>query len=121
MAPTYTGGFNLFANQVLAMLMKKCVSTYRSWILLVIQIAMPTLFLIIAFVVHRSHKYTGNLPAMPLTLRKFENPVTLMEKTDSDYASYYNKVLKDYGYSVTTVDNMTQTMLDVVRQLYYIN
>ncbi|CAH1108169.1 unnamed protein product [Psylliodes chrysocephalus] len=116
MAPTYTGGFNLFANQVLAMLMKKCVSTYRSWILLVIQIAMPTLFLIIAFVVHRSHKYTGNLPAMPLTLRKFENPVTLMEKTDSDYASYYNKVLKDYGYSVTTVDNMTQTMLDVTAE-----
>lgn len=115
MEPTYSGGITLLANQILAMLMKKIVSTYRSWILLAIQIAMPTLFLIIAFVVNRSHKMTGPLPPMPLTLNKFENPVTIMEKSNSSYAQYYTNVLKDYGYPVTVVDNITDTLLQVTR------
>ncbi|CAG9855955.1 unnamed protein product [Phyllotreta striolata] len=116
MSPTYSDGPTLLGNQILAMLMKKTVSTFRSWILLLIQIAMPTLFLIIAFVVNRSHKYTGNLPAMPLTLNKFENPITLMEKTDSNLAPYYIKVLHDYGHPVKTVTNMTKTMLEVTAE-----
>ncbi|XP_050517572.1 phospholipid-transporting ATPase ABCA3-like isoform X2 [Diabrotica virgifera virgifera] len=112
MVPTYSNGFSLLLNQIIAMLLKKFVSTVRSWILLGIQVMMPTLFLIIAFVVARKNKMTGNLPAMPLSLSKFENPVTLVENGTSDYLPYYMKVLEDYGYPATIVDNITSVLLD---------
>ncbi|KAJ8951652.1 hypothetical protein NQ318_012323 [Aromia moschata] len=112
---SFTGGWGLLNNQFMAMLLKKILSNMRSWILLCIQILMPVLFLIIAIVVARSNQQMGDLPAMPLSLDKFDNPVTLTEKINDnfDYTDDYKKVLTDEGHRVEDANNMTQRMIQL--------
>ncbi|KAJ8951645.1 hypothetical protein NQ318_012316 [Aromia moschata] len=112
---SFTGGWGLLINQFMAMLLKKIVSNMRSWILLCIQILMPVLFLIITFLIERIYKDIGDLPAMPLSLDKFDNPVTLREKINDNfnYADDYKKILTDKGHLVEDADNMTQTMIEL--------
>ncbi|KAJ8964470.1 hypothetical protein NQ317_016593 [Molorchus minor] len=113
----YTGGWGLLGNQFVAMTIKKLISNLRSWILLSIQIAMPVLFLIIAIVVSRTNQDTGNLPAMPLTLNRFENPITVVQNiSDSNnYANIYQNVLTDLNHHVQYVDNITGEMIELSR------
>lgn len=112
---SYTGGLNLLINQFFAMLMKKFLSTYRSWVLLVIQIMMPVLFLIIAIVVIRNQGNTGSLPALAMDLNRFDSPVVLVGNlSESSYGKTYLKVLSDLNYNAETTDNVTDRMLSLV-------
>lgn len=98
------------------MLMKKFLSTYRSWVLLLIQIMMPVLFLIIAMVVARNTKRTGDLPALAMDLNRFKNPVTVVENNpNSTYTDAYLGVLKDLNYNFEETGNLTDRMLSLVR------
>lgn len=111
LAPKPITSFDFFLNQFMAMTMKKILSTYRSWILLAIQIFMPVIFLIIAIVVVRQQSNFGDLPAMPLTLDRFDNPTVLMEYSGNDeYVQQYENVV---GSVYEKVDNITSTMLDL--------
>lgn len=71
-------GFALKRNQILAMLMKKSLSTIRSWILFLIQIIIPVVFLIIAIVVTRNTDTSRDLPEIDLTLDAYDNPITVV-------------------------------------------
>ncbi|KAJ8922450.1 hypothetical protein NQ315_004397 [Exocentrus adspersus] len=113
----YTGGFNLVLNQFFAMLLKKFLSTYRTWVLLVIQIFMPCIFLIIAIVVTRNAQYTGDLPAMELNLNRYDNPVTVVETNpNSSFTDTYLGVLKDLHYNSEMTDNVTNRMLTLTAE-----
>uniref|UniRef100_A0AAR5Q068 ABC transporter domain-containing protein n=1 Tax=Dendroctonus ponderosae TaxID=77166 RepID=A0AAR5Q068_DENPD len=61
-----TSSLVLLQNQITAMSLKKILSTMRSWVLLLIQIFMPVIFLAIAIVVARQQNNVGNLPALLL-------------------------------------------------------
>lgn len=112
---SYTGGYNLLANQFFAMLMKKFLSMYRSWVLLIIQILMPVLFLIIAMIVMRTSQATGNLPALAMDLNRFDNPITVVGNvSNSIYAETYLDVLKDLNYHAEMTNNVTNRMLNLV-------
>ncbi|XP_018575545.1 ATP-binding cassette sub-family A member 3-like isoform X2 [Anoplophora glabripennis] len=115
--PSYEDGLKLLINQFLAMLMKKFLSTFRSWILLIIQIMMPVLFLIIAMVVARNQKRTGDLPALGIDLTRFKNPVTVVEDNpNSTYTKTYLDILKDLSYDFEVIDNITDRMLSLTAE-----
>ncbi|XP_072399805.1 phospholipid-transporting ATPase ABCA3-like isoform X2 [Diabrotica undecimpunctata] len=129
LSPTYTGGLRLILNQVMAMLIKKVVGNFRSWILLAIQIFLPMINVIIVMSVP-SGSVPSVLPAMPLNLDRFTDPITLTEPTSSDqykYMNNFNDILNGYGLSPTQTENITSLMLDltatnpnVVRRSYII-
>ena len=111
--------FEVLINQFLAMSTKKFLSTIRSWVLLAIQIIMPVVFLIIAIVVTRQQNRTGNLPAMPLTLNKFQNPVLVVDGNENGNYGGYAKIYKEVvGNAYRKVNNITETLLNLVRFNY---
>lgn len=111
--------FTLLMNQLEAMFLKKGLSIIRSWILLVIQIAIPVIFLIIAMVVVRTQKRIGNLPPMPLELSKYNNPVVLIDGSENakDYSELYQKVSGDACKEVESIRN---TILRLVITIYFV-
>lgn len=111
--------FTLLMNQLEAMFLKKGLSIIRSWILLVIQIAIPVIFLIIAMVVVRTQKRIGNLPSMPLELSKYNNPVVLIDGSENakDYSELYQKVSGDACKEVESIRN---TILRLVITIYFV-
>ncbi|XP_057661740.1 phospholipid-transporting ATPase ABCA3-like [Diorhabda carinulata] len=115
--PVYTGGFDLAVNQFLAMLLKKVIGTYRSWILITIMILFPVINMIIVMTIPNSSSTTIQ-PEMPLDLTRFTDPVTLVEFDENEssysYVDCYNDVLKQYGLS-TTKKNITDEMLYLTR------
>ena len=108
-------GSQLIKNQFLAMLMKKTLSVIRTYVLQFIQILMPVAFLVVAIIVSRNSNRPGDLPSLPITLDSYDKPVTLVEElVSSKYSQMYLNTLK--GYEVQKVDNITSTMLRLVRQ-----
>ncbi|CAG9761787.1 unnamed protein product [Ceutorhynchus assimilis] len=99
-------------NQIAAMSLKKVLSSMRSWILLLIQIIMPIIFLVIAIVVGRQQIKSGELPLMPLDLSKYSDPVLLLEDTinATEYASIYKSVA---GRGCRKVDSIEKTILSL--------
>ncbi|CAH1158803.1 unnamed protein product, partial [Phyllotreta striolata] len=114
LAPTYTSGVQLLKNQLLAMLMKKVLATYRSWILLLIQICVPLINIILTLSIPNAGVSSEGLPPMPLDLAKFNNPVTLVENL-GEYGGWYASVLDEHGLKPTVEGNITERMLDLTK------
>lgn len=119
-------GWRLQKNQILAMLLKKIVSTARSWILLLIQILIPVLFLIITIVAERSVDRNKDLPELELSLDSYDRPVTILSGYDP-YKSQYIDILKkgDHLYEDIERRNISAYIIDktietpsTVRQRY---
>lgn len=89
-------GASLYMNQFMAMLMKKTYSSLRAWILSLIQLILPVVFLILAIIVVRSMKANYDLPPMDLTLTKYDHPVTVMggNHAKNVYASHYKNFVQ---------------------------
>lgn len=111
-------GYQLIHNQILAMLMKKSLSVLRTWIIQAVQIFIPVAFLIIAMLVVRNFDPHGELPALPITLSSYDNPVTLTEikTTATNYSSIYLEITQ--GSKV--VPNITSEMLELVFSTIFI-
>ncbi|KAG5867004.1 hypothetical protein JTB14_015336 [Gonioctena quinquepunctata] len=116
MSPNPTNFCELIFNQILAMLMKKFIWFIRSWILFLIHLLIPALLLIIAIVVTRFLNMVRNLPALPMDLEKFEDPVTLVQSTRvSGYASSYRRVLEHYRYNAEDEADISQRFLKMTK------
>lgn len=87
-------GWKLRQNQILAMLLKKTISTARSWMLLLIQILIPALFLIITIVVERSVDRNRDLPELELTLDSYDRPITVLSESGT-YQPGYVEILEE--------------------------
>lgn len=85
----------------------------RSWVLLLIQIFMPVVFLAIAIVVARQQNNVGNLPAMPLGTSSFDNPITLVE-TSEDSGSYNETYQNIVGSAYQKVPSIEAEILRLV-------
>ena len=59
-------GSALLKNQLIAMIMKKALYVWRTWYIILIQILMPTAFLILTIIIVRTWQSIPNLP--PLTI-----------------------------------------------------
>lgn len=119
--PQYTGGVKLLGNQFRAMFMKRILSTYRSWMLILIQILITITFVIIPIVFIKLLRKEGLLPPLTLDLAKFSNPVVIVEDlSKSIYLEEYLKYLKKQNYAYETTKNVTSTMLNLVKILIHI-
>lgn len=119
--PHYTGGLMLLGNQFRAMFMKRILSTYRSWILILIQILIAITFVIIPIIFIRGEKKAGSLPKLPLDLAKFSDPIVLVEdSSNSVYLKNYLDYLSDSNYDYEMTKNTTGTMINMVNLLLHI-
>lgn len=101
-------GWKLRRNQMLAMLLKKTVSTARSWILLLIQIFIPVLFLIITIVAERSVERNKDLPELELSLDSYDRPVTILSG-DGPYKTGYLDILNNNSHLYEDIGNGNMT------------
>lgn len=91
--PSSSTNTSLIMNQFRAMFLKKYTAIIRSKILLILQILMPTIFLLIAINVSKSLQKTGDLPSMPMTLDKFDDPRTLVQgENGNEYFQTYKSI-----------------------------
>nr|XP_015839324.1 PREDICTED: ATP-binding cassette sub-family A member 2-like isoform X2 [Tribolium castaneum] len=110
---SYQRGCKLMRNQIVAMMLKKNLSLLRSWILLLIQIILPSvlLYLALAKTPMRVRTKFRTYSPFELTLSSYHNPITLLEN-GSSMANTYVKVLK--GFEVKTVENVTEEILNMI-------
>lgn len=92
-------GWLLWRNHLLAMLMKKVLSTVRTWILFVIQNVIPVAFLIIAIIVARQMNTDQDLPNLDITLDSYDDPITVMtaENVNNDFYRQYRENIRTEG------------------------
>lgn len=111
-------GWALWRNHLIAMLMKKVLSTVRSWILFIIQNIIPVTFLIIAIIVAKQ-MYSGNdLPNLNMTLDSYDNPVTVIatNREDNVYYAQYKQLLRSEGRELIDwgTEDLNERLLNVV-------
>lgn len=80
--------------------MKKSLSTIRSWILFLIQIIIPVVFLIITIIVTRNVDSNRDLPELDLTLDAYDNPITVVSG-ESEYKTQYISMLNESNHLYT--------------------
>ncbi|XP_044267018.1 phospholipid-transporting ATPase ABCA1-like [Tribolium madens] len=107
---THVSGFGLLRNQIVAMILKKELSIFRSWILFLFQILLPILVLVCYIFLFGSNPNETSYSSRKIALSSYKNPITLLENTNS-MAETYVKVLK--GHQVKTVDNITAKILNL--------
>lgn len=72
-------GFKLVRSQMFALFKKRFLQTLRSWMLLLIQIIIPTGFVIITVLSERTRTRFDNLPALPLNLNAFLETISVVQ------------------------------------------
>nr|CAI5846713.1 unnamed protein product [Callosobruchus analis] len=125
--PTYTSGLRLTASQCLAMYLKRYTSMKRSWVLWLIHFFLPTAFVVLIMLPSKIIGIT-DLPPMPLTLNKYEAPITLVEKDNDLGENYqsYKRSLQQEGYKIedeSIVEEMlrlTRVSPNIVRKRYIV-
>lgn len=91
-------GMALRKNQIIAMILKRTLSTYRSLILSLIQIFVPVTFIVMAMLVARNMDMNKDLPSLPITLDSYENPITVVNGTNqNDYYKSYIEIINKEG------------------------
>lgn len=111
-------GWALWRNHLLAMLIKRVLSTVRSWILLLIQNIIPVLFLIIAIIVARQMNTANDLPKLDITLDSYDDSVTVVttENQNNLFYNQYKQLLRNEGreYIDWVTQNMSERMINQV-------
>nr|CAI5856712.1 unnamed protein product [Callosobruchus analis] len=77
----------------------------RSWILWVIQFLLPAFFVLLDMFL-TGEDDISHLPVLPLTLRHYGSPITLVEHHDDPWGYYesYKGLIQDEGYTVQDAD-----------------
>nr|XP_022911287.1 ATP-binding cassette sub-family A member 3-like [Onthophagus taurus]XP_022911294.1 ATP-binding cassette sub-family A member 3-like [Onthophagus taurus] len=124
-------GLQLKINQTIAMMMKKVLSTFRSWVLLVIQNLIPVAFLIIAILVARVMTNDTEPARLDLSLDPFHNPITPVatEDVNNVYYKRYKRILENDDREVldwrtenfiTNLLKLGETIITTIRMRYII-
>ncbi|KYB28525.1 ATP-binding cassette sub-family A member 3-like Protein [Tribolium castaneum] len=98
-------GFSLLLNQIMAMILKKVLATFRSWMLFLMQVIIPIL---IALTIIGTTGVTTSFPPNAMSLNSYTEPIILIENNDWR-AKMYAKVLGTY--QVKTVKSLTEEIL----------
>ncbi|XP_037025654.1 ATP-binding cassette sub-family A member 3-like isoform X1 [Bradysia coprophila] len=72
-------GVPLIINQVRALFMKKILQTARNWLLMLIQICIPVLFITITVLSERSRAWYYELPPLKVCIQRYLESVTVLE------------------------------------------
>lgn len=91
----------MWRNQVVAMFMKRGLSILRSWLLFVIQICIPVLFLVLAIAVVRSVNRFSDLPKLKLELKSYGQPMTAVTSNPNNkFANQFIDIAKKENVNV---------------------
>lgn len=69
----------MYVSQTLALLRKRYLQTLRSWLLLLVQLLIPALFVIITIVSDRTNRRSFDLPRLRLDLDMFGESTALLQ------------------------------------------
>lgn len=72
-------GFGLGRHQMVALFTKKFLQTYRRWLLLIIQLLIPTMFIIITVISERSRARFEDLPRLSINFDGYKETVTVLQ------------------------------------------
>ncbi|XP_019867946.2 phospholipid-transporting ATPase ABCA3-like [Aethina tumida] len=113
--PQILKGYPLMLNQIYAMIMKKILSSMRSWIILTIQILMPAVYLIIVMLVIKNSGNMKPLPLLKMDLDQFGATNTLIEYKDdgatNKYLEEYKNVVNSTTNTIIFMENITEHAL----------
>lgn len=116
--PQILKGYPLMLNQIYAMIMKKILSSMRSWIILTIQILMPAVYLIIVMLVIKNSGNMKPLPLLKMDLNQFGATNTLIEYKDdgatNKYLEEYKNVINSTTNTIIFMKNVTEHALHLV-------
>ncbi|KAK5642705.1 hypothetical protein RI129_008872 [Pyrocoelia pectoralis] len=102
-------GFELWLNQINAMFYKKGLSIIRSWILFLIQNAIPVVFLVLTVIIVVQVSSPSNMPMIKIRLNRYINPITPISRhTDSAYSKSFINMLTSDNYIVLNWENITE-------------
>ena len=89
-------GVSLFMAQVWAMFLKKYIYTKRNWILLVIQNAIPLVFIVMTMLVVADLSGQGNLGSLKITMASYAQTVTVLQSESFDTGSLQDNLIRSY-------------------------
>lgn len=72
-------GISLIKSQAIALFKKRILQTMRSWILLLVQIIIPTGFVILTVLSERTRTRFENLPSLALNLDIFLETISVVQ------------------------------------------
>ena len=101
----------LTVNQLIALMMKKILNSYRNWIMLFIQTLIPILFALITILTVQSWGGNRDLPKLQFSLNTYSRTVTSVEvKPSLDPESISMKIYEGYR------NQFTSNALDIVEE-----
>lgn len=105
-------GCRLWKNQMLAMFLKKIVYIMRSWILLLIHVALAVGMTIVTMVSISSGQFDVEAPERELSLDSYHRPVTVVSGS-GPYKQAYLDILKEKNYLYEDINdkNMSEYIL----------
>lgn len=105
-------GTELLKNQIFAMIIKRALSTIRSWQLLVVQFLIPVVLLILA-IISGQQSATKELPSLDIELASYRDPVTLINCDEEEMCNAGAKWLNDQSLELKKVKNVSQEVLAI--------
>ena len=106
-APRNTGVI-LYAQQFYAMFVKRVLHTYRNWLIMISQLAVPLFFTIAALVVLKTQPGVGDSPALNLNVSRFGrtfvpygsgiSPTPLTRELSEVYSRYFRGTYQTLEY-----------------------
>lgn len=103
----------MITNQVKAIALKKFLACFRTWHLLVLQTVLPIFLLVLTVLNSRNYALKVYFSSLEISLKSYQNPVTIISGLKNDYSDAYKNLLKNY--QVLEVENVSATVLDLVR------
>lgn len=110
-------GLKLVINQILAMFLKKILSSFRTLFLLIFHLLLPVIFIILYMVLYGEMAKSKDLPKLAISLDNYDDPITLIkEKVMNNYSRIYREVIG--GHRIEKVDDITKRMLYLVSNFH---
>ncbi|VEN49356.1 unnamed protein product, partial [Callosobruchus maculatus] len=117
MKPTNASGIRLLRNQAIAFILKKAKSVQRSPILWGIHFLLPSIVIVSTILSEGSSEAKSQLPALPLTLSNYSDPLTMVENRGETegYFDSYKGVIQEKGYKVE-IENIVSKSLEMTKE-----
>uniref|UniRef100_A0A182SZB0 ABC-2 type transporter transmembrane domain-containing protein n=1 Tax=Anopheles maculatus TaxID=74869 RepID=A0A182SZB0_9DIPT len=91
------GGSGLVWNQLFAMLLKKFISTKRSWVQMLVQALIPIYFVIVTVIIVRTFPGQTDLPPIPINVYNYSETNTILQaSTPSPFVDGFRSVFGAY-------------------------
>lgn len=112
-------GCRLGCHQIVALFVKKYLQTRRRWLMLLIQISIPAIFIIITVLSERSRDRFSELPRLPFTFEFYKETVTVLQidSETNDIGIQYKAMFDDTNHRLLTVigTSIEDYILDVYK------